>query len=434
MTDNIVFLIFLYLIEPLIVYSYAKSIFSLKLKQIQTMLISSCSYLFILIIYLFVIRNDIVNLLSILIVNFLQLKFLYNSKVKSAVFHSFLLIIIQFISETSAAYIFSWILNISSNQVVENYFEFGSITSLLIYFTLTKLLSMFATKENRSKLSGKNFVLFLLPVSSVAIVLVLRSLTVDKKLTAFQNVLCIGSMLLLLAANIAMFLVYETSLKNSERLFTLEMAHQKKELDEQYFSILQKSNDDMQILAHDFKNHLSYVRNLDSVEDIDKYIDKVYPEIERFQQTASAGNKTLDVILGKYTSICQMKAVEFKTDIKNANLAQVESVDLIALLNNLLDNAVEAAETSESKRITLTLVKDTQFMDKLVIANSCDTAPAQSGDKLLTRKKKGALHGTGLKSVKKVCDRYGANYTWEYDSEEHLFITTVLMPKEQKSK
>ena len=67
MTDNIVFLIFLYLIEPLIVYSYAKSIFSLKLKQIQTMLISSCSYLFILIIYLFVIRNDIVNLLSILI-------------------------------------------------------------------------------------------------------------------------------------------------------------------------------------------------------------------------------------------------------------------------------------------------------------------------------------------------------------------------------
>ena len=231
MTDNIVFLIFLYLIEPLIVYSYAKSIFSLKLKQIQTMLISSCSYLFILIIYLFVIRNDIVNLLSILIVNFLQLKFLYNSKVKSAVFHSFLLIIIQFISETSAAYIFSWILNISSNQVVENYFEFGSITSLLIYFTLTKLLSMFATKENRSKLSGKNFVLFLLPVSSVAIVLVLRSLTVDKKLTAFQNVLCIGSMLLLLAANIAMFLVYETSLKNSERLFELEIVNQKNSID-----------------------------------------------------------------------------------------------------------------------------------------------------------------------------------------------------------
>ena len=189
----------------------------------------------------------------------------------------------------------------------------------------------------------------------------------------------------------------------------------------------------MQILAHDFKNHLSYVRHLDSVEDIDKYIDKVYPEIEKFQQTASTGNKTLDVILSKYTSICELKAVSFKADVKNANLSQVESVDLIALLNNLLDNAVEAAETSESKRITLTLVKDTQFMDKLVIANSCDTAPAQSGGKLLTRKKEGAFHGTGLKSVKKVCDRYGANYTWEYDSEEYLFITTVLMPREQKN-
>ena len=109
----------------------------------------------------------------------------------------------------------------------------------------------------------------------------------------------------------------------------------------------------------------------------------------------------------------------------------MESVDLISLLNNLLDNALEAAAQSEAKQIALTLVKDTQFMDKLVIANSCDTAPAQSGDKLLTRKKEDALHGTGLKSVKKVCEQYGANYAWEYDSEKQLFTTTVLMPKEQ---
>ena len=220
-------------------------------------------------------------------------------------------------------------------------------------------------------------------------------------------------------------------ISKTNQISELTIENQKKELDEQYFSVLEKSNDDMQILAHDFKNHLSYVRHLDSAEEKDKYIDKVYPEIEKFQQTASTGNNTLDVILSKYTSICALKAIDFKTDVKNANLAQVESVDLIALLNNLLDNAVEAAETSAAKRITLTLVKDTQFIDKLVIANSCDTAPAQSGDKLLTRKKEGALHGSGLKSVKKVCEQCGANYAWEYDSEERLFTTTVLMPKEQ---
>ena len=309
---------------------------------------------------------------------------------------------------------------------------FMVLISKTLHFISTMILIMIFNRNKKKTITNKGMILTLtVLLSNVAILIMVEYISRKTEYNREMNIVwgVIAGLLLLLT----FLLLFNRSylINQADKIYELNIENQKKELDEQYFSVLEKANDDMQILAHDFKNHLSYVRNLDNVEDIDKYIDKVYPEIEKFQQTASTGNKTLDVILSKYTSICELKAISFKADVKNANLSQMESVDLIALLNNLLDNAVEAAEQSAAKQITLTLVKDTQFIDKLVIANSCDTAPAQSGDKLLTRKKEGALHGTGLKSVKKVCEQCGANYAWEYDSEEHLFTTTVLMPKEQ---
>ena len=357
------------------------------------------------------------------------MKFLYNSKVKSAVFHSFLLIIIQFISETSAAYIFSWILNISSNQVVENYFEFGSITSLLIYFTLTKLLSMFATKENRSKLSGKNFVLFLLPVSSVAIVLVLRSLTVDKKLTAFQNVLCIGSMLLLLAANIAMFLVYETSLKNSERLFELEIVNQKNSIDLEYIKLLEKKSNAIQIMSHDYNKHLNTIKLMTDDKNIQEFVDGLVDEISITSEYRQTHNKTLDVIIGKYMDICHEDKIEFNVECMSENLQYMAAIDLSSIFNNLLENAVEAAKQTEERKILLQISIINNAFSKIQLYNSCVNVSVDSSGQFKSTKNNKTRHGLGLKSVMKTVEKYQGSCQFEYDKENHKFKSMILIPQ-----
>ena len=54
----------------------------------------------------------------------------------------------------------------------------------------------------------------------------------------------------------------------------------------------------------------------------------------------------LDLIISKYLRLCESKNIAFSVDVKTANLHYIADTDLSALLNNLLDNAVEAAEKS----------------------------------------------------------------------------------------
>lgn len=424
----------LYIFQALIFYYYCNSIFNSKFKKGFRLLfiLLGFSILFFINLLAKVYLNGIMVVLTIFLIVF----FVYNESVWSSLLQAILYLAILAASEYVALPIVNIVYKLYDTDFHNDFhgYLFATIISKTIHFICIIILIWFFNRKNSKSISRKGMLLTLtVPLSNIAILIMVEYISRKTAYSREMNIVwgVIAGILLLLT----FLLLFNRSylINQADKIYELNIENQKKELDEQYFSVLEKSNDDMQILAHDFKNHLSYVRHLDSAEEKDKYIDKIYPEIEKFQQTASTGNKTLDVILSKYTSICELKAVSFKADVKNANLSQMESVDLIALLNNLLDNAVEAAEQSKSKQITLTLVKDTQFMDKLVIANSCDTAPAQSGDKLLTRKKEGALHGTGLKSVKKVCEQCGANYAWEYDSEERLFTTTVLMPKEQKS-
>ena len=424
----------LYIFQALIFYYYCNSIFNSKFKKITRMLCILAG--FTVLFFVFLLGKVYINGIVVVLTIFLIVHFVYGERILSSMLQAILYLALLAATEYMSIPIVNIIYKLYGTDYHNDFhgYLFMVLISKTLHFISTMILILIFNRNKKKTITNKGMILTLtVLLSNVAILIMVEYISRKTEYNREMNIVwgVIAGLLLLLT----FLLLFNRSylINQADKIYELNIENQKKELDEQYFSVLEKSNDDMQILAHDFKNHLSYVRNLDSAEEKDKYIDKIYPEIEKFQQTASTGNKTLDVILSKYTSICELKAVSFKADVKNANLSQMESVDLIALLNNLLDNAVEAAEQSAAKRITLTLVKGTQFIDKLVIANSCDTAPAQSGDKLLTRKKEGALHGTGLKSVKKVCEQCGANYAWEYDSEKQLFTTTVLMPKEQKS-
>lgn len=418
----------LYLFQAAVFYLYCNNVFESKYKKIVRFL---CTFAgFTVLFFINLIGNSIINAAAILVVSFLIMFLVYNASVLNSLLQSVLYLALMAGSEYAVLPIIG-IFSIDFRNDVHGYL-FGAIFSKSIQFVALIIMMMFFSKNKQNRLSKKGSLLILaIPLSNVAILLMIERISLNMQYNKEMNIIWIVISILMLLLTFLVFANRSYIINQAEKLNELNIENQKRELDEQYLSLLEKSNDNMQILAHDFKNHLSYVRNLDNVEDIDSYIDKIYPDIEQFQQTAATGNKTLDVILSKYTSICELKAVSFKADVKNANLSQVESVDLISLLNNLLDNAVESAERSQIKTVSLALIKDTQFMDKLTVKNACDKEPAQSGEKLLTRKKDGALHGTGLKSVKKVCEKYGANYAWDYDNEEHTFTTTVLIPKEQ---
>ena len=131
-------------------------------------------------------------------------------------------------------------------------------------------------------------------------------------------------------------------------------------------------------------------------------------------------------MIHKYIIDCEMRGIQFEYDVKVCNLSQLDDMDLVAILGNLMDNAVTAAEHASEKVLSLNTVHRNSY-SVIIISNSCDVPPSLLGDHLISTKIDAGAHGFGLKSVEKAIGKYQGDYDWEYDAEEKVFTVTVMI-------
>lgn len=425
---NFWFLTFTYIIEALIVYSYAKSLYSTKRNGIFTFGIVALSYIVLMLIYRFVFRNEIFNIFLIISVNIVILFTLFNSSIKSAVFHGFALGITQLVSEFIALYLISGILQTQSQNILNEHFEIAAILSRIIYFMISRLLTLLSFKENSSRSLGKWFGLSLMPLSSILIIIAFRLLTNQIALSSATNTVVVLSISFLLLVNIIIYMLYEQAEKENQKLIELEIMNQKNNIDLQYLNLLEKKNETMQIMSHDYKKHIMTIESMSDSPEIKQYIQGMMGDISSYNQIGKTKNRILDVILSKYTDICAQKDIRFETEILSDNLSFINGSDISALFNNLLDNSVEAAEQTKEKYIYLQITNTLDAYHKIKIINSCNTPPNVKQGKLRTTKQDQDLHGFGIKSIKKTVSKYNGEMQWVYNASENQFEFTIIIP------
>ncbi len=307
---------------------YIKHIYEPRKNKITSFLIVIFSYLILFFIYKFLINIEFLNAIIITITNIAIIYFCFKSSLKSSVFHGIILCILQIVSEFLTAYITSLIYSISFQNSIDNHFESGVILSRILYFLLCNLLSKLSVKETDAKTWGKWFALSLLPISSIVIITVLKIITDNIALASYQNILTIISISFLLVINIIIYFVYEQAEENNQKLLELELTNQKNDIDMQYLGLIEKKNETMNIMVHDYKNHMIAISNMSNQIEIKNYIDNMLGEITKYNQIGKTQNKLLDVILSKYTSLCREKEIKFETDIMSDNLKFINDFDL----------------------------------------------------------------------------------------------------------
>lgn len=171
---------------------------------------------------------------------------------------------------------------------------------------------------------------------------------------------------------------------------------------------------------------MAMIKSLNDNPIIDEYIDKMASNLKKYAQTSESKNMTLNVILNRYKTECEIKGIDFTFDVRLCDLSFMDDFDLVAILGNLLDNAMEAAEKSTEKMISL----ETDYRNSykiIIISNSCDIAPTTVNNQLVTTKKDKEIHGLGLKSVLSKIHKYEGDIYWEYIDDKKTFTTTAIV-------
>ncbi len=182
-------------------------------------------------------------------------------------------------------------------------------------------------------------------------------------------------------------------------------------------------------MFHDFHNHMDvlyrYLSKGSTAEAID-YIENLRSPMQVTAQASWVGDEAVDYLINNKIALAVSRNIRVKTNIEFPRHTNIRSVDLVAVLGNLLDNSLEAAEGIEdSLRFINLTIRRINDMLVIKVENGCGVSPVVADGVLQTSKTDKTLHGWGLQSVRAVAGHYDGTVETEYHS--HTFRTVVTL-------
>lgn len=193
-------------------------------------------------------------------------------------------------------------------------------------------------------------------------------------------------------------------------------------------------------MRHDINNYVSDMEQLLQIgSEGDRMPMQVRKEAEHYLQSMqraaselslqfSTGNPVTDVILNRKGQICAQEGISLEGDLLYPMNLLIEVFDLGIVLNNALDNAIEACRKipkGREKEIAFKgYVKGRMFF--LVVENTYDSTMMRIKDgELMTTKTDEEMHGLGMSNMRSCVEKYYG--TMQYELGENRFILTIML-------
>ncbi|MHC1746899.1 MAG: cache domain-containing protein [Cellulosilyticaceae bacterium] len=209
----------------------------------------------------------------------------------------------------------------------------------------------------------------------------------------------------------------------------------KNNLIKQQYHLLERKYDKANMVLHDIRNHLVCIQELvRDTEDrkVIQYLESVNQDINKLGYTIITGNKVLDIILNEKIEQMSNYKIDFSHNIETIDVEFIDNKDLVSVLSNIFNNAIENTIVSTDKTISFILYDFNNAFIVIKVVNSCDSKPTVKRKKLITTKKDKESHGYGMKIISKTVEKYDGDIRWDYDEQRKEFSIMVMIPKIKK--
>lgn len=318
-------------------------------------------------------------------------------------------------------------------EINESYYVGGSLVTVL-----AKILLFMMVLVIRKKIGGKSsevlmdidwlrFIFF--PVFTIftitAMLITSGNVKSQKQESVFLVIaICLAGM------NIVVFYLINDILKRETKsresmIFQIKVKNQT----DMYRSI-SENFDKQRKMTHEYKNQIMCIESLittKSYDELKEYVRKVSGRLNTELDCIKTNNVIVDAILNsKYQEILDKNIVViFK--INDLSEIKICDEDIVVILSNLLNNAIEACERSLDKKVikmkfvkekdnVIISVKNTYDGELIIRDGEIQTLKIQEIDK----------HGIGIKNIIDVITKYQGSYVIQNDEKEFYF--SIIIP------
>ena len=425
------------LIIEIVCYFTFFDIFAVKRKLSKSKIIIT---VFLLVLFLrlcihFLRNYTIIKILITIIIILLSMLYLYKiSTIKALILTFFvqsIMTLIDYIIIMILAKLYGDITALESASALIG--RLIIILSRLILFVGLIILSRIKKKKNNSvtaDMSDKEWIQFLIfPIFTICAVMLMTSSVIKSyhsDIIAIYYIIAIG----LIVLNLVVFHLISEILENSRNMKEAEALRQQSIGQLELYNSMRENYNIQRQGAHEYKNQIVCMDMLMKKKDysrLEDYIGNISDGLDAQLDMVDTNNDVVNAIFNAkyYEAIKNDVLVVLK--INDLSDIKISDNDIVTILSNLLDNAIEAAKQCDiGKRIVKIKMLYEDAVLSIAVSNSYKAEPVLTEDGYIrTTKKDREEHGWGMRNVVATLEKYNAEYIIDYKNGE--FVFSIIM-------
>ena len=182
---------------------------------------------------------------------------------------------------------------------------------------------------------------------------------------------------------------------------------------------------------HDYKNQLNCIQGLlenGQVKESLDYIEELTGGIRKSADYVDTNHVIVNVILNQKYQYARENGITMVIRVNDLSCLRMKKEDLVVLLSNLLDNAIEACKNiSADKIIQFKMIIEEENLI-LSVRNPMDMPLKIEGKRILSSKKDQQNHGIGLLNIENIVRKNHGNSSMK--CENGYFSFSAMIPNE----
>ena len=281
----------------------------------------------------------------------------------------------------------------------------GLISTKILTYSEALLLKNIKSKKERKNIGWISWASsIIIPIATLILEIILVSCN---DLTKYKVIV---SVVILFVVNFTSFYLYDSLAKSYVRHSQLSILEKENELYSKQCEIMKSSTEELQAFRHDMNNQfiaLSQLLYARKYKEAEIFLNDLSHLTKGSIVYSASGNVVIDGIINYKLQNAANENIKVKTEIAVPTQLQINTADIIAILGNLLDNAMTAVLKVDTELRILSL-KIVFNRGRLIIrvTNPYIGDIQCIGGKIITSKKDSQSHGYGLINIAESVNKY----------------------------
>ena len=307
------------------------------------------------------------------------------------------------------------------------------ILSRLILFAILIVISRISSKKRNNvtaDMSNKEWIQFLIfPIFTIcAVMLMVNSVmkSYHSDIVPVYYIIAIG----LIVLNLVVFHLISEILEHSRKMKEAQILRQQSIGQVELYNSMRENYNIQRQRTHEYKNQIVCMDMLMKKKDYSKledYIGNISDKLDAQLDMVDTNNDVVNAILNAKYYEAIKNDVLFVLKINDLSDIKVSDEDIVTILSNLLDNAIEAAKQCNvgKRTVKIKLLSEDDVLT-IAVSNTYKTEPMLTEDGYIrTTKNNKEEHGWGIRNIVATLEKYDAEYIIDYKNGE--FVFSIMM-------